>query len=300
MFTPLQPDIRRPRVLLALVVIVLLGAGLRFTGLDRESLWFDEACSWYTGGHATLSEVVTLDRAWHLHPPGYFLLLHFVQRVAGDSEIALRFPSAVAGVLAIPLMYIVAARIYSSREGLISAGLLATLWCPVYFSQEARPYAILILFLLLATAIWTYLVDRLRARDAMPHGLMAAYAVVCALAFYTHYFGILFIGLQALLTVVLLSSHRQALMAIGLTYAATALLYLPWLPSLWSHLTDPGIGHPRPSQGLAASSFTYIYFLFNHSYALLGLVLALFALLFAQSIRAARRDARPTFRALRD
>lgn len=285
MFRPLQPDLRKPLVALTLTGIILVGTGLRFTGLEKESLWFDEACSWYTASHPTLSEVVTHDRSWHLHPPAYFLSLHFAIALAGDSEIALRFPSAIAGVLAIPLMFIIAARVYSSREGLIAAGLFATLWCPVYFAQEARPYALLMFFLLLATAVWTYLIDRLRARGTVPYGLLTAYAALAALSCYTHYFGIVFIGLQAILTVLLLYPHRPALIAAGCAYAAAASLYLPWLPSLWSHLTDPAIGHTRPDQNIVTSFFAYLYFLFNHSYALLGLVLVLYASLIARSVR---------------
>ena len=46
---------------------------------------------------------------------------------------------------------------------------------------------------------------------------------------------------------------------------------------------DAAIGHSTPDQNLVASFFSYLYFLFNHSYALIGLVLSLYALLLARS-----------------
>ena len=121
--------------LLALLAIMLLGAVLRFYGLGFQSLWGGELASWDFGGRDTISRVVQ-DGS---QPPLYFLILHLARWIFGDSEWALRLPSAVAGWLCIPAIYLLGkeALLRARRDngGAPRRGALA----PVYFSQEARP-----------------------------------------------------------------------------------------------------------------------------------------------------------------
>ena len=79
------------RVDWVLVALLLLGALLRFPGLDLRSLWFDEALSGLIG---RLSAVQVLtNTASSSHPPAYYFLLYLLKPL-GVSEFALRVPSA--------------------------------------------------------------------------------------------------------------------------------------------------------------------------------------------------------------
>jgi len=91
--------------------VTLLAAAVRLYGLGVQSLWLDEAFS-------HLFATLPLDMAWQamivdaVHPPLYYLLMRLdyllmrlVVALVGGSEFALRFPSALAGVLTVALLY---------------------------------------------------------------------------------------------------------------------------------------------------------------------------------------------------
>src|SRR5918993_5800477 len=124
---PLFPLPREGWALLALLAIMFLGAVLRFYGLGFQSLWGGELASWDISTRETISQVVGGVRSDD-HPPLYFLILRFSQWIFGDSEWALRLPSALAGWLCIPAIYLLGKRLYSEREGIIAALFLAVFW----------------------------------------------------------------------------------------------------------------------------------------------------------------------------
>jgi mannosyltransferase len=258
---PLFPLPREGWALLALLAIMFLGAVLRFYGLGFQSLWAGELASWDFGGRDTISRVVQ-DGS---QPPFYFLILHFARWIFGDSEWALRLPSAIAGWLCIPAIYFLGKKLYSEREGIIAALLVAVLWPTVYYSQEARPYAMLILLSILATYFWWDLVQSLRYRGELPRREAACYIVCAVLCAYTHYFGLLLVMLQG---AALAALAWDSLRKVALLYAPVALAFLPWLPGMIGQLRD---GSPSgQAQPLLQALPGYFQFLFGRS-ALLSL-----------------------------
>lgn len=226
--------------LLALLAIMLLGAVLRFYGLGVQSLWAGELASWAFSESDTVSEVVR----GGAQPPLYFLILRFAQWIFGDSEWALRLPSAVAGWLCIPALYLLGRKLYTEREGLIAALFVAVFWAPVYFSQEALPFSMLILLSALASYLWWDVMLGLRYRGELPGREAALYVVSAVLCAYTHYFGLLLVVLQGVALAVL---AYPALRRVLLLYVPVLLAYLPWLPGMvhqLGHGEKAGTGEP--------------------------------------------------------
>ena len=98
---------RAPLVCLALFVTALL---VRLYRLDAQSLWLDEGSSWELSraGWATLaSELLNPSAAY----PLYHLMLKGWMALFGDSEFALRLPSALAGAMAVPVVYLAAGEV---------------------------------------------------------------------------------------------------------------------------------------------------------------------------------------------
>ena len=216
------------RALLVLLAIMLLGAVLRFYGLGFQSLWSDELASWDISTRETISQVIGGVRSDE-HPPLYFLTLRAAQWIFGDSEWALRFPSALAGWLCIPAIYLLGKRLYSEREGIIAALFLAVFWAPVYYSQEARVYSMLILLSILTTYFWWDVMLGLRYRRELPTGEAVLYVVCAVLCTYVHYFGLILVLLQgAALVALAYGTLRKAM----LLYVPVAIAYLPWLPGM--------------------------------------------------------------------
>ena len=89
----------------ALLALTLLGAVLRIAGLEAESLSNDELASWSQSQAGTWCDVVHRMRG-NVHPPGWVLLVRAVDAWLGSSPAALRLPSAIAGALSIPALFL--------------------------------------------------------------------------------------------------------------------------------------------------------------------------------------------------
>jgi mannosyltransferase len=259
--TSREPSLRsmsESRVLLVLLAIMLLGAVLRFYGLGFQSLWSDELASWDISTRETISQVIGGVRSDE-HPPLYFLTLRVAQWIFGDSEWALRFPSALAGWLCIPAIYLLGKRLYSEREGIIAALFLAVFWAPIYFSQEARVYSMLILLSILTTYFWWGVMLGLRYRRELPAREAALYVVCAVLCAYVHNFGLILVVLQgAALAALAYGTLRKAM----LLYVPVAIAYLPWLPSMVhqsGYNTQIGTSTGEPALQIPPDYFQFLF-----------------------------------------
>jgi mannosyltransferase len=245
--------------LLALLAIMLLGAALRFYGLGVQSLSGDELASWDLSNGETLSQLIGGVRGDE-YPPLYFLILRFAQWVFGDAEWALRLPSALAGWLCIPAIFFLGKRLYSEREGIIAALFLAVFWAPIYYSQEARAYSMLILLSILTSYFWWGVMLGLRYRRELPAREAALYVISAVVCAYLHYFGLLLIMLQgAALAALAYGTLREVV----LLYVPVVLTYLPWLPGM-VHQFESGQQNGTGGPSLLALP-DYFQFLFGRS-----------------------------------
>jgi uncharacterized membrane protein len=179
--------------LVPLALIILLGAALRFYGLDREPLWSDEAA---TLRYAEMTQAWLWRDSFDTSPPLYYSLQR-IWLVFGRSEVALRSLPAVIGIATIPLIYMLGRALAGPCTGLASALLLATSALHVQFSQEARTYTLLMAAATLA--VWglvRLLEDPPAAADLSPAARLAwrtsstrataAYVVGTIVALYAH------------------------------------------------------------------------------------------------------------------
>jgi mannosyltransferase len=169
--------------LLILGVITIAGMTIRLHGLDARSLWIDEAAS---VRFATLSWWSFLRTLWDYqgNMAFYYLLLRWWIHL-GDSEFTVRALSMLLGVLTIPAIYFLGARLFDRATGLASAALLSVHSFHVHWSQEARAYALLTLLLVLATCWLISALESNRSRS------WAALSVTAALCVYAHIFALL-------------------------------------------------------------------------------------------------------------
>jgi mannosyltransferase len=201
----------------ALVALTLIGGLLRFGTLDLQSYWLDEA--------ATV-ELVELDMSAMLHripdsessPPLYYVLAWLWTKLFGTGEVGLRSLSALVGTASIPVAYAAAAELCSRRVGLVVAALAAVNPVLIWYSQEARAYALLVL--LGGLSLWSF--ARLLNR---PGGAAAAaWAVSSALALATHYFAAFLVLPQAVWLAASASTRRRTLPALACVVATAGVL----------------------------------------------------------------------------
>ena len=146
------------------ILFLLIGAGaaLRFFYLSHFSFWYDEVAT-VIQSRQLASEII-FSPLHPVYPPLYFLLLH-VLPISGTGEWMMRFPSALAGTLTIPLMFLLGRRLFDAATGMVAALLLTISPFHIYFSQEARPYAIVIVVLTAALLYFTRWLQSGQSRD---------------------------------------------------------------------------------------------------------------------------------------
>jgi mannosyltransferase len=201
--------------------LIVLAAALRFPTLTQQSYWFDEAG---TAGlvRSSLRDLLSTLAESESSPPIYFLLAWVWTHLLGSGEAGLRSLSAVAGLVTVGVVFAAAKSLISTRAGLVAAGLVACSPTLVWYSQEARAYALMAC--LAAVSILLFV----RARQRPSPGRLGAWAGVSALALATHYFAaFLVVGEAVLLWTALPKSRRALTVAFaGIVAVGAALLPL--------------------------------------------------------------------------
>jgi hypothetical protein len=138
----------RARTRAALLAVVGLGLLVRLAGLTEQSLWYDEGGSLVHSGGATVGEWYAQLQGSHAserYQPLYFAALRGWRGLFGDSEAALRGLSVAGGVAAVAVVGAAGLGVGGALHGLLAAALLALSAFAVTYSQEVRPYALLML-----------------------------------------------------------------------------------------------------------------------------------------------------------
>lgn len=192
---------------------------LRIPLLFIRAPFFDELFSVWIAREdpSTILRLLRFDSG----PPLYYFILHAFRQILYrgpaliDAVDAARFVSLAASVVA--LLLVMAARPLGESRW-IAALLLALLPSHVYFSTEARAYAVCALFVGVASLLLMHFLETGDSRGLL---LGCASLVVAA---YTHYYGVLFFPLPLVLTVI---RRRQSLVPGVLGSAGCGLAYIP-------------------------------------------------------------------------
>lgn len=203
----------------ALGGILALAALARFWGLGAQSLDYDEL---QTAVNANLGFGGMLDHMLgESTPPLYYLLIWSWTRVLGFGEVEIRFFSALVGVAAVPVAYLVARELGSRRGALIAAALVALSPWLVWFSQQARAYSLVIP---LSGLSFLYFLRSLK--DGRRRTLMA-WGAWSALAIATHYFAIFIVAAEAAWLVRALRDRLRPVLPALAIVGAVALALVP-------------------------------------------------------------------------
>lgn len=240
----------------ALGGITLVATLLRFYRLDHGGLWYDElimaritAGSW----PAMWAEVL------QGRPPIYPVAGKLWADLFGQSDAALRSLSAMLGVLSVPVLFLVARRLFDWRVGLIAAVLLAVSPYQVYYGQEHRYYALFLLLCLTSIALL------LRAlgmgdgpcdqREPAGRAVWVGYVLTSALAFYTHTFTLFL--LSSIGIAVLAMYNRRTVSPGGMrrfliSQVAIMGMILPWGLLKMGLVQRAALGTPNETGALVA------------------------------------------------
>ena len=222
----------------AIITILMIASLLRLLGISTRPIWYDEAFAILfseKGLGAMIYGTLTATSAGaaDIHPLGYYTLLWAWMGAFGQSLPTVRLLSMLAGVMTVFFAYLLAKNLFSHRTALLGALFVSLSPFHVHYSQEIRMYAFLALWLMIA--VYAYL----RASRDRSWGWWAIFAVVAALAQYTHNLAAFF--LIPLAITPLFRRDWPTFRYVSLAGLGALLLYLPWLvqlPSQFSKVTN--------------------------------------------------------------
>jgi len=233
-----------------LIAVLLAAAGLRLYSLGSKSLWLDEIVSvQHVRGSfgQMLSEVAQHDG----HPPLYYIF-QYAAKIFGRSELAVRLPSAAFGIALVYMVYRLGRSLLDETAGLAAAGLTAISGFAIFYSQEARPYALAML--LAAASAWVLaellrrgglgdaasqspaltrgggqLEDSTRPYKIRPTGWWIAYTLTGAAMLYTFYYLAFALLAEAVAVLALRRRDREFMVRWLISRAIVAAAFAPYL-----------------------------------------------------------------------
>jgi hypothetical protein len=250
-----------------LLLILLLGWGLRLWRLDYQELRGDEVFGYFFSLRPFDDMVQATVDLQEPHPVASYVVQQEWLGWAGHSEFALRFSSVWFGLLAVVLLWRLAqALTLPTTTALLATLLLAISPYTIWHSQDARMYSMSLALTTASTWLMIGWLQRQRRSWAI------AYTVVSWLALHTHYFSVFVLVAQNLfvltrlflipvvktLVFLLLEKRLKSLLQLPMRFtlinwltlqATIAFFYGPWLLRVQGTLTNyhgngdsPGMG----------------------------------------------------------
>jgi len=149
------------------ILITLIGGGLRVFIIGNKGLWWEETFSIWLGNQSVVNMLQWIVKIDH-HPPLYYLLLHYWIALKGDMPGSVRLLSALFGTATIPVIYLIGKRMSGILMGLVAAVILALSPFNIRFAQETRMYTLLTFNA--AVAIYALVILLTDSRSARPFG----------------------------------------------------------------------------------------------------------------------------------
>jgi hypothetical protein len=237
-------------------IVLLTGALLRLWEYWQFSYSNDELSALARLDFATLGELMAGGVRPDGHPAAAQVLLWYMVGALGDHEAWVRLPFVLAGIGAVFFAYRTGRVWHSMSTGLLMAAAMATLEFPLLYSRIARPYALGMLFAMMAAYHWVRVVRGSHTTANL--WMLALSLTLCA---YTHYFCGLTAAVIALSGTFMLQGERlrHYLYALGGAIA----LFLPHLSTTLHQLSIGGVawvGVPENDWPLE-----HLQHVFNHS-----------------------------------
>ena len=212
-----------------MALVTIVGAALRLD-VATQDYFSDELSSfWIISKHGLGDVVGTVHSDAEISPPLSFVVGWLFGKIS-LAPVVVRLPSLIAGTATIPLVYLVGIRTVGRGAAAVAAAVTALAPFMIYYSAEARGYALMMAFVTLSTLAMLVAVDGGRRR------WWVVYALASCAAVYTHYSCVMVLAAQfAWLVWAHPAARRPALVA----NVAAAVLYLPWITGFVADLHSP-------------------------------------------------------------
>lgn len=237
---------RWPALKVALGLMVLGGGSILVRlGGRGFSLWVDEGMSVGIASHSLVDVPGLLVKDGS--PPLYYLLLHVWMDLFGSSETAVRSLSLVIALTAIPVAWWAGHALFGRKAGWMAAVFVAFSSYLTVHSRDARMYTLVVVLGLLAVTAFLQVFVLRRRR------LIGLFVISLTALVYTHYWGLFVVVALAVAVpfcVFAAGAARRAVVTdAALAFAAVAVLFAPWVPTLLAQLHETGAPWSRTPTG---------------------------------------------------
>ena len=218
-----------------LLFILIVSAILLFYDLGGRALWWDEIINIYIEQQpiplifASLSD--TPDVYHDIHPPLYHLIMHYWIKYVGTSDFAMRFPSAVFGLISVGMVYAIGQALHSRLLGRVAAYLTAIAPGGIMYLRMGRYYAFTCLLGLLST--WLFI----KLWRSPQRWLWLSYLIAALALYYTDYLGVGVLGGHVIFALWYgRHENRGKLFRFLGLHLLIVLAYLPWIPFVFAQV----------------------------------------------------------------
>ncbi len=246
------PARRGNAVLWTLAGLTALGVAVRFASLGVQSYHHDEVVTAARVVPGSFMHMLHEVKTSESNPPLYYVLAWGWAKLFGTGEVGLRSLSALVGAATVPIAYPIGRELASRRAGLVGAAILAVSPMLIWYSQEARSYALVVFFGALSLLFFVRALRTGKGSD------LALWSVASALAFCSHYFAAFQIAIEAVWLLVALRGRRQAALAAIGGVAVVGLALLPLIAAQVNPQHISWIGHSLLSSRLFETAVGFL------------------------------------------
>ena len=237
------------------LILTFIALGLRLFLLINAPLWYDESFTAWVSAQPFGAMIDALKG--DTHPPLYYLITWLMLRISGTNPIRmafwLRLPSVVFSAAAVYLTWMISQSLRWPKRAEIAALAMMTISpFQVFYAQEARMYAFMQFWILLA--FWAIL-DR--------RWMLATVSMIALV--YTQNYGLFYmvaLGLAALYRDRAALYKSGTWLRLGLVFGIPVLAWLPWAWVMFYQMSiiEGGYWITPPTAGAVISAVYMVLF----------------------------------------
>lgn len=271
----------------AVGALSLLGLLFRLSHIDNTFVGDELSTLYIVRDFGFFDAMRTVSTDAEISPPLYFGLAWLFTKLSSAPEMV-RVPALIAGMVSIPLVYMVGRRAIGRGAGVIAAAVMALNPFMIFYATDGRGYTVAIALLLTSTLAMLLAVQTGR------HRWWVLYGAATCLCMYAHYTTAFVLGAQLLW---LIWARPEARKAALVANAGAAAAFLPWVPSLLEDLRSPtieildqlqGDGFDVKREAVESWAFGYPFNLTSHVPGMVPLTIGVVALGLAAAVAAVR------------
>jgi mannosyltransferase len=235
----------------AVIAGIMLFTWLVLPNLVISSAYFDEGYSAYLAKFDPIT--IAAYTAQDVHPPLYYVVLHYWQSFVGDGVSELRLLSVIFAWIAIVFGFILVRRWFGRRAAWLALGLTVISPLLIRYGSTMRMYTMALAIAFAGTYVL------LRAVHSKGKRWWLMYAALVAAGMWTNYFMALVWVTHLLWLIYEYRKDRRMVRSWRMAFLGAIVLYLPWLPMMllrYSEVQADGFWIKSPTLDTLVSTVT--------------------------------------------